>query len=72
MKITVGVKTNASKEGVTKVDDMHYTVATHATPEKGRANREVVRLLADFFKVAQSRVTILAGHVSKNKIIEIR
>ncbi|PIR88830.1 MAG: hypothetical protein COU09_00175 [Candidatus Harrisonbacteria bacterium CG10_big_fil_rev_8_21_14_0_10_44_23] len=71
MKLRVRVKTNASKEGVERIDDDYYRVSVSASPEKGRANRRVEELLAKYFNVPVSLVGIIAGQAAKEKIIEI-
>lgn len=71
MKIMVKAKTNAKKTEVTQIDECTYQVAVTAVPEKGKANRAVIAALADYFDIPKSHITILAGHTSKNKIIEI-
>ena len=40
-------------------------------PIEGKANRAVVRVLARHFGVAPSRVRIVSGLTSKDKVIEI-
>jgi len=53
------------KDGVFRV---YVTVA----PEEGKANKAVVKLLAKHFGVAPSMISILRGHSSRNKTIEIK
>lgn len=48
-----------------------YKVYVTASPEDGKANKKVIELLADYFKVAKAQVKIIKGEVSRNKIIEI-
>ncbi len=42
-----------------------------AVPEDGKANEALIRLLAKHFHVAPSRVRILRGLTSRQKMIEI-
>jgi uncharacterized protein (TIGR00251 family) len=46
-------------------------IAVVAAPEKGRANRAVVRLLAATFDLAPSDVTVIAGMSSQDKTVVI-
>jgi len=46
-------------------------VRVTATPEKGKANEKVIKLLAKHFKVAKSQVKIIRGLTSRNKTVEI-
>ncbi|MDX1607747.1 MAG: DUF167 domain-containing protein [Candidatus Spechtbacterales bacterium] len=72
MKISVKVKIGARQAGVQKISENSYKVAVKARPEKGRANKEVCEVLAEYFDIAKNRVQITSGHKSVNKIIEIR
>lgn len=40
-------------------------------PEKGKANKSVVALLAEQIGVPANRIDITAGHTSANKVLEI-
>lgn len=42
-----------------------------APPDKNKANEALIRLLARHFDVAPSRVIIVKGHTSRQKLIEI-
>lgn len=47
-------------------------VGVMARPEHGKANKEVIEKLAEYFSVPQSSVSILRGHTSRKKIIEVK
>ncbi|RUM87332.1 MAG: hypothetical protein DSZ24_06440 [Thermodesulfatator sp.] len=42
-----------------------------APPEKGKANKQLVEVLAKHFGVKKSSVKILKGETSHNKVVEI-
>ncbi len=46
-------------------------VRVTAAPEDGKANRALIRLLADALGVAQASIRIASGETSRNKLIEI-
>jgi len=69
MRIIVKVKTGAKKEGVEKED--YFKVSVKALPVKGKANREVIKLIADYFKTDTSRIRIVSGIKSSKKVIDI-
>ena len=71
MQIFVKAKPMAYENKVDKIDDTHFTVAVKEPPQNGLANKGIVRNLAEYFKVAPSRVVIKKGFTSKNKIVEI-
>jgi len=72
MKIEVQVKPNSRKEGVEKTGDHSYKVSVNAPPVEGRANAAVIEMLARYFEVPKSAVTILRGETGKKKLVEIR
>lgn len=74
-EISVTVKTGSRKERVEKnlsgVGKPTYHVWVKARPERGRANKEVCRLLGEHFAVPPSSVFIVAGGTSKTKRVRI-
>ncbi|MFH1024419.1 MAG: DUF167 domain-containing protein [Planctomycetota bacterium] len=71
MKITVDVKARSREERVEKTGDGHFKVRVKEPPVDGRANEAVCRVLGKYFNVAPSRVTVVSGHTSKRKIVEV-
>lgn len=54
-----------------RAGETHFIVAVKEPPIQGRANAAIIRALADYFGLAPSRVRIISGHTSRQKIIEI-
>jgi len=48
-----------------------WKVRVAAPPEDGRANAAVVRLIADAVSVSRDAVSVVSGHASKDKIVEL-
>jgi uncharacterized protein (TIGR00251 family) len=48
-----------------------WKVRVTARPEQGRANEAVVRLMADTLALPLSAVTIVSGHGTRDKIVEL-
>ena len=71
MRIYVRVTPRAGKNEVLKISDGEYKVKVTAPPEKGKANEAVVNLLADYFGVPKSSISIIGGKSTKTKIIDI-
>jgi hypothetical protein len=71
MKIFIKVKTKAKIKKFVKIDDNHYSISINSPPEKGKANKEIVKMLAKKFDVSISKIQILLGEKSKEKIINI-
>ncbi len=71
MKIKVKVKPNAKKNEVKKIEEGFYEVRVTVVPEKGKANKKVIELLSKELKVPKSRIKLVRGETSKEKIFEI-
>lgn len=71
MKIFVKAKPNAKKERVEKINDANFAVFVKEPPIKGKANEAIIKALADFMGIASSRLKIISGTASRQKIIEI-
>jgi len=71
MKIFVKAKPRAHEEKVEKIDDAHFEVSVTAPPVKGLANQAIIKTIAEYFKIAPSRVRIVSGFTSRQKILEI-
>jgi uncharacterized protein (TIGR00251 family) len=70
MKIRVKATPNSKKEEVTKEGDI-FLVRVKEPAREGKANLAVIKVLAGYFGVAKSQVSILSGFASRNKVIEI-
>ncbi|MEK7642907.1 MAG: DUF167 domain-containing protein [Patescibacteria group bacterium] len=70
MKISVEVHPQARVEKVLEFGAF-LKVYTRAPAKDGRANARTQELVADYYGVAFSRVRILRGHTSKQKIFEV-
>jgi len=70
MKIQVKVKPNSRTEELSQEGDS-FIIKVKEPPKEGKANQAVIRLLAEHFGVPQSRVRILSGFRSRNKVIEV-
>lgn len=71
MKILVKVKSGAREEKVENLGGNNFLVSVRQRPEKGLANKAVIKLIAKYFKLAPTTVKIISGHSSKQKIIKI-
>ena len=71
MKIFVKAKPSSKEEKIERVDENNYVVSVREPPVKGKANEAIRNALAVHFKTASSRVKIISGYSSRNKIIEI-
>jgi uncharacterized protein (TIGR00251 family) len=70
--IPIRVTTRSKKERVEGPDDQGvYHIWVSAPPADGAANQKVCLLIANFFKVAKTRVQIIKGQSSRLKQVEI-
>lgn len=71
MKINVRAKPSSREEKVEKIDENNFVVSVKEPPEKGKANDAIRNALAVYFKTGSSRIKIVSGYSSRNKVIEI-
>lgn len=69
MQYSVFVK--FSSDNRIEVKGNEISISVKSLPERGRANRELVKKLAIHFGVEEGRVRIVSGITSRKKIIEI-
>ena len=48
-----------------------WKLRVHAAPERGRANDEVVALLAETLGLPQSEIRVVAGRTTRDKVVEL-
>ena len=74
MRLTVLAKPRARQNSVVPdpSDPAKCTVCTTQPAEKGRANDAILKLVAEHFKVAPSRVTLISGATSRVKVVEVQ
>jgi uncharacterized protein len=72
MKIlTIKVKPNSKNQSIQEQPDGSLTVHLKSPPVDGKANQELIVLLAKKFKVPKSSIAIKSGFSSKNKLVEV-
>ncbi len=71
MRISARVSPKSAKPGIERLGESTYKIKVKAPPEKGKANKEVMEMIADYFHVPKSKVRILRGHTAQKKTIEI-
>lgn len=72
MKISAKIKPNSRhREEVVVNDDGSLTIYTKAPAIEGRANLAAIKLVAKHYGVASSRVKLVRGVTSRNKVFEI-
>lgn len=69
-KLSVRVTPRASRNAVTHEDGVLRVMVT-AVPADGKANKEVIRLLAKALGIAKTRLTLLRGGTGRDKLFQI-
>ncbi len=73
MILSIKVIPRAKKtELIGTMSDGTTRIRLRAIPEDGAANTELIRYLAETYGVSRDRVTILSGHTSQRKQVEIQ
>lgn len=71
MKISVKVKPNSKQQKIVCSDEGTWIIHLKSPPIDGKANQELIQLLAKQFKIARAQISIKSGLSSKIKLIEI-
>ncbi|MBI5076998.1 DUF167 domain-containing protein [Candidatus Falkowbacteria bacterium] len=72
MKILAKITVNASSNEIKIFKTGIFKIKLTAPPEHDKANKQLIQLLSDYFKVSQSQIHICSGKHSKIKQIEIK
>ena len=71
MKKQVKVKPNSKRQSIEEQPDGSLKVHLKSPPVDGKANEELIALLAVRYNVSKSKVSIKSGLASKTKLVEI-
>ena len=71
MIYTVKVKFDPSDRIVLDRVNNEIEIAVGSAPVKGKANKEIIKKVSNYFKVKQDDVTIIRGLNSKTKTIDV-
>lgn len=69
--ITVRVQPRSSRPGLEKVGEGEYKARLNSAPEAGRANAELIDLLAEYFDIPRRRIRIIRGAAARLKSVSI-
>ncbi|MEX2054291.1 MAG: DUF167 domain-containing protein [Candidatus Colwellbacteria bacterium] len=71
MLIYVRVKPSSRQEKVERVDDTHFKIWVKEPAKEGKANIAVIKLLAKHLDMAPSRIELVSGHTSRDKVFKL-
>jgi len=69
--VQYSVSVRFSSDGQLEVIGDQIVISIKSQPERGRANKELLKKLAAYFGVSQERVRIVSGLTSRKKIVEV-
>lgn len=69
--IQVKVKPNARQQGLDQLDDGTWLARIKSPPIDGKANEELIRLIAERFKITRAQVSIKSGTSGRMKRVSI-
>jgi len=69
IRVAIKVTPNAGRNEITGYKDEILQVKVAAAPEKGKANKALVDLLAEKLGVRKSSIAIIKGETSRKKVI---
>lgn len=70
-KLQLKVNPNSYRTRVTKMADGTIKVNLTAPPKDGKANKQLIEVLADNIGIDKSRIKIIRGKTSQNKTVVI-
>lgn len=70
MIINIKVIPNAKKQNI-KIESKGLKIHLKSKAQKGEANEELINLLASYFNIPKSSISIVKGAYSRDKLIEI-
>ena len=72
MRLSIRLTPNASRDEVIgRTGDGVFRVKVQSPPVEGAANRRLTRFLAERLGISKSRIRIVSGGMSREKVLEI-
>jgi uncharacterized protein len=71
-KLRYSVEVKFASSGRIQVNGNEIIVSIKSEPKHGKANKEMIQKISDFFEVPGNSIRIISGLTSRKKIIEIQ
>lgn len=71
MILTVHVKPNAKQESLEWMDEDTLKISVTVPPEKGKANKAVIELLAEELNIAKTTIELVRGGTTRIKQFKV-
>lgn len=69
--LKVQVKPNTKQQKIQEQADGSLTIYLKSPPVEGKANQELIKLLAKYYGIPKSQIVIKSGISSRTKLIEL-
>ena len=69
MYIKVVVKAGMKKESIKQTSVDHFEISVREKAERNMANKRVIELIANYYKIQTKRVRIINGHHHSHKLL---
>ena len=71
MYIKIKAHTGVSRESIVQKDESTFVISVKEKPQNNNANRRMIQLIADWYRVPVSSIRIISGHTHPSKIFSI-
>lgn len=71
MKITIKAHSRSKFEKVVEHEGV-YNYYFNVPPSGGRANKKIIKMLSEYFKVSKNNIEIKPGVMNTEKVVEIK
>jgi len=72
MLIKVKVFPKSKREEIIKKSESSFEIKVKEKPIMGLANKEVIKVLAFYFKIPEPKIRLIKGFKERNKIFEVK
>jgi len=70
--LNLHVKPNSKQQKISyNPNENELTICIKSPPDKGKANKELIKYLADFLNISTAKITIIKGQTSRDKTLAI-
>jgi uncharacterized protein (TIGR00251 family) len=71
VSLQVVVRPNCSRRHLVRIDSRGLVVSLHSPPEKGRANAELIELVAESLGLPRAAVALVRGATGRRKTVRV-
>jgi len=71
VRVSLKVYPRSSRKEIVKGTDGSLKVYIRQAPADGKANKALIGILAEYYKIKKNDIRIVAGSTSRNKVVEI-